>query len=88
MTAADMQPIIEQEKYFFELTKLVMSEKEVGGVNFSQMSSTTKKAFEFMRKTFSKQEERLIQLYFQTCKIELLVLFVVKKNHKKSPHIY
>ena len=45
-----MQPILDQEKLFFELTKTLMNEKDLSTLNYLQMSDTTKKSFEFMRK--------------------------------------
>lgn len=49
-----MQPILEQEKLFFELTKSVMSNNDTSQHNFIQMSANTYSAFEFMKKLLAK----------------------------------
>ena len=61
-----MQPILDQEKLFFELTKTIMSDNDTSKHNFSQMASNTHLAFEFMKKLLNRsnqQEERLMFLY-------------------------
>ena len=74
-----MQPILEQEKMFFELTKTIMNDKDTSFLNFTQMADTTRKAYEFMRKLIPNQDDKILNLYSQTCKIELVVQFLIKK---------
>ena len=38
LSSSDMQPIIEQEKLFFEFTKAIMNDKDLKAVNFVSMS--------------------------------------------------
>mmetsp|Transcript_1802 Transcript_1802/g.1727 ORF Transcript_1802/g.1727 Transcript_1802/m.1727 type:complete len:113 (-) Transcript_1802:1062-1400(-) len=55
-----------------------MYQKELT-VSFPEMAQTTKLAFEFMKKLLQRQEEKLIQMYLQTCKVDLLVQFLIQK---------
>ena len=45
-----MQPLIEQEKLFFELTKAIMNDKDLRDLNYSLMLQTTKSAYDFVKK--------------------------------------
>jgi hypothetical protein len=54
LTTSDMHPIIEQEKLFFELTKTIMNDKDLRSLDFTLMSSSTKKSFDFMKKLLYK----------------------------------
>ena len=65
LSTNDMQPILDQEKMFFELTKTIMNDKDTSHLNFSRMSDTTRKAFEFMKKLLlqSKADDKLLHLY-------------------------
>ena len=77
-----MQPILDQEKLFFELTKTLMNDKDLSLLNYIQMSDTTKKAFEFMRKLLSSngtEEVKLLIMYAQTCKVEMVIQQIIKK---------
>jgi hypothetical protein len=59
-----MQAILDQEKYFFELTKILMNDKDTSKLNFAQMADTTRKAFEFAKKALSDiGEEKLLFMY-------------------------
>ncbi|CDW73412.1 nli interacting factor-like phosphatase family protein [Stylonychia lemnae] len=83
----DMQPILDQERLFFELTKTIMNDKDTSQIDFNAMQGTTKQAFDFMRKILiryggayqNQNEEKLINMYAQTCKIELVVQQLIKK---------
>lgn len=69
-----MQAILDQEKYFFELTKILMNDKDTSQLNFAQMAETTRKAFDFVKRALSSiREEKLLFIYLQTCKIEMVV---------------
>ena len=74
-----MQPILDQEKLFFELTKTLMNDKDTSQLNFVQMANTTKQAFDFMKKLLGKQDEKMLAIYLQTCKIELVIQQLIKK---------
>lgn len=49
-----MQPLLNQEKLFFELTKQIMNDKNVSQVNMNQLSETTKNAHEFMKRLLNR----------------------------------
>lgn len=48
-TSFDMEPILNQERLFFELTKLIMNQKDLAIVDLKQMHQSTRDAFDFMR---------------------------------------
>ena len=59
-----MEPILDQEKIFFELTKAIMNDKHIAVFEFGLLNETTKKAYDFMRKMLYKQEdEKLLYIY-------------------------
>lgn len=77
----DMKPILDQERLFFELTKAIMNDKDTRQINLREMEGTTKHAYEFMRRMLGRYgggqvnalEDRLLNLYGLTCKIEMVV---------------
>lgn len=72
----------------FELTKTIMGNSTDTSVhNFTHMSANTHLAFEFMKRLLNRsnqQEEKLLFLYQQTCKIELVVHQLIKKIAKQE----
>jgi hypothetical protein len=69
-----MQPMLDQEKLFFELTKTIMNDKDVMLLRFAVMSETTKQAYAFMQKLLCKpSEDKMLYLFQQTCKMELVI---------------
>jgi len=69
-----MQFVLEQERLFFELTKVIMNERDTQQINYEMMSRNTKSAYEYMFKLLTiHSEDRLLHAYMQTCKIEVLV---------------
>lgn len=64
LSTQDMEPILDQEKMFFELTKAVMNDKQIAVFEFGILNETTMKAYDFMRKMLYKQEdEKLLYIY-------------------------
>jgi hypothetical protein len=76
-----MQPILDQEKLFFDLTKTIMNDKDSSTLNFSAMSENTKKSGDFMQRLLHKSDydERFFIYYLQTCKVECAVRFIIKR---------
>ena len=81
LRSSDMQPMLDQEKNFFELTKTIMKDGDFSLLNFKEMSNNTVRANEFFQTLVSREhlDERLGALYLQTCKVECVVRFVIKK---------
>ena len=61
-----MHYILEQERLFFELTKVIMTEDKArtSEIDLEGLSRTTKMAYDFMCKLLSMaSEEKLLHLY-------------------------
>jgi hypothetical protein len=48
LSTLDMQPLLDQEKLFFELTKTIMNNKDISLLDYATMSETTKNAYTFI----------------------------------------
>lgn len=54
LSTLDMQPLLDQEKLFFELTKTIMNNKDISLLDYTAMSETTKNAYTFIQRLFNK----------------------------------